>query len=168
MQYTYKREVFLFDKTYKAKVILGGICTAAALFFLAAGQVIGFLVFLPWGLLAISGLRGGLKDYHKWKEYRADRMKNGIRCNGKVVDAGGHRYWKQHWDGDYDENGGQDTYSSIESDWWIEVEYTDLADGSKKRFKAQNMNRNGKSLIGRHADVYLHGNFVYIDIPENR
>lgn len=65
-KYTYKREIFLFDKTYKAKVILGSICGLLALFCLIMGQVIGFIVFLPWFLLAISSFRGGLRDYNKW------------------------------------------------------------------------------------------------------
>lgn len=92
-------------------------------------------------------------------------MKKGICCKGKVIQSGGHRYWKQHWDGDYNETGGQDTYSSIESDWWIEVEYMDARDGEIKRFRATKMSRNGKSLIGRRADVYESENHIYIDIP---
>lgn len=36
-------------------------------------------------------------------------MKKGICCKGKVIQSAGHRYWKQHWDGDYNETGGQDT-----------------------------------------------------------
>lgn len=43
MKYTYKRETFLVDKTNKAKVILGSICAAIAIFCLVSGQLIGFM-----------------------------------------------------------------------------------------------------------------------------
>lgn len=56
-------------------------------------------------------------------------------------------------------------YRTKLSDWWIEVEYYDTVKLEMKRFKAQNMNADGKHLIGARADVYIKGAQAYVDIP---
>lgn len=165
MKYTYKVEIFLYDKTYKARVILGAIWTVPIIICLFVGQLVPAFVMSPLIFLMIWGLKSGMADYNKWQERRNTMMTKGCRFEGKVVNAGGHKFWVEHWDGDRNENGGKDTYSSRESDWWIEVEYVDTRDHTVKRFTAKNMNRNGKRLIGKKAEVYIYNSQAYINIP---
>lgn len=167
MSYTYKREIFLNYKEFRARVILGGMVSAMGLRALIEFNMVGLFLFIPGAFLLLWGLKSGLKDYNDWQNFRNDHMKKGICCTGKVVDWGGHIYWKQiqHQRRSNYSNGRSVSYASRESDWWIEVEYIDLRDGMNKRFKAKNMNKKGKYLIGKRADVYLYQNNVYINVP---
>lgn len=158
-------------KAYKARVIYGGIISAIGLFPLIKAGARGLpgliVLFLPGFLLGIWGLKSGLKDYNEWKQYRDKHMENGICCKGKVVDWGGHKYWKSnpHITRENGRHGRSLSYLTRESDWWIEVEYIDSRDGLEKRFRAKDMNKKGKYLMGKRADVYLYQNHVYINVP---
>lgn len=165
MKYTYKYESFFYNKAYKARLIMGAIPTVFGLACLFVGYIAGFIIFAPCFLLSLSAFISARKEYNKWQRERNEKMKNGIRCTGKVVDSGGHKFYEEGWDREIYEDGERFSYGTKTSDWWIEVEYIDVRDGEVKRFKAKNINRNGKALIGRRADVYVNETYIYIDIP---
>lgn len=146
-------------------MILGAIWTVPVIVLLCVGQIVPALVMSPLIFVMIWGLKSGMADYRKWQERRNTMMTKGCRFEGKVVNAGGHKHWVEQWDGDRTESGGKDTYSSRESDWWIEIEYLDTTDNQMKRFTAKNMNKKGKYLIGKKAEVYIYDEQVYINIP---
>lgn len=124
------------------------------------------ILLLAVGLLSLIAFLNTKRECYERGKIRRDMMKNGIKMSGTVVASGGHKYWGEQSSGTYDDHNNRDQmYGTKLSDWWIEVEYYDTVKLEMKRFKAQNMNADGKHLIGASADIYIKGSQAYVDIP---
>lgn len=164
MKYTYRDEYFYGyteDKISIAHIVVW------SLFALFCFVVFPPLTIVFLGIAALFGIYGYVnasKRYKKAMNYRHKMMKEGYRCTGKVVDAGGGHDSVENRYYDEDENTWKTMYTRIPN-YWVEVEYHDSKNGEVKRIKMDKFGKKTKQLVGRRADAYVNNGLVYIDIP---
>lgn len=162
MKYTYRDEYYygyLEDRVSIAHVV---IWTALGLYAndVLLLRIVFFCLAAGFG---INGYMTATKRYKKAMAFRDKMMKQGYRCTGKVINAGGEKEIIGHEY--YDDDGIKKDFNTTRPNYWVEVEYPDSKDGQVKRERVERFGRNTKSLIGRIADVYLYNGSIYIDIP---
>ena len=162
MKYTYRDEYYygyLEDRVSIAHVV---IWTALGLYAndVLLLRIVFFCLAAGFG---INGYMTATKRYKKAMAFRDKMMKQGYRCTGKVINAGGKKEIIGHEY--YDDDGIKKDFNTKRPNYWVEVEYPDSKDGQVKRERVERFGRNTKSLIGRIADVYLYNGSIYIDIP---
>ncbi|MDO5602304.1 MAG: hypothetical protein Q4G07_05990 [Oscillospiraceae bacterium] len=162
MKYSYRDEYYygyLEDRVSIAHII---IWTALGLY--ADDFLLLRIIFFC--LAAVFGIHGyviATKRYKKAMAFRHKMMKQGYRCTGKVINAGGEKEIIVHEY--YDDDGVKRDFNTQMPNYWIEVEYPDCKDGQVKQARVEPFGKKTKALIGRRADVYLHNGSIYIDIP---
>ena len=164
MQYTYKDECFISDKSDVHGIILVLVlaCVDVLLFFAAIGFYLwkeSDIVFLMDFFAVLITVGSAWSVHHSIRhrqkpalERRRRRMAEGTRYAGKIVDAGKKVETEEYKVQDQNDN-WETCYRSVPN-YWIMVEYFDPRSGQTKRAYAGHMVRSMDHLIGRSVDVY--------------
>lgn len=165
MRYTYRNECLIRDNDDKVGFIAVIVLSCIDLGFYLVGLVFylrdrdkTFLVCGAAATIVVLSMLWSLKTSIKTRrrialERRYKALTEGIRCPGKIIDAG-----KKIETEDYqerDKNGNWKTYHRKVPNYWVDVEYTDPLSGGKQRIHEIYMVRDMKHLIGRDVDVYV-------------
>lgn len=167
MKYTYRDECILQENGDIGSFILLGIWICATLgIFMMDGYLIfidgsdGFGSPVVGGLFAIATAAIGITIYrsiHKRRSkalaIRRTAMEQGVRCTGRIVDAG----WELESE-DYDtwdENDNRVRKTKYSRNYWLDVDYCDPKSGEAKRWRAAYMRRSMECFIGCHVDIYI-------------
>lgn len=165
MQYTYKDECFISDKSdvHGIILVLVLVCVDVLLFFAAIGFYIlkgrASLFNMEWLTVPITlmcawSVRHSIRHRQKPAlERRRRRMAEGTRYTGKIVDAGMVMESEQYETRDKNDN-WETCYRSVPN-YWIDVEYFDPQSGQTKLARASHMVRSMEHLIGRSVDIYI-------------
>lgn len=167
MKYTYRDECFFRDRTD-----IKGFCVMAFWFFVTfliflmdpyliifkGGEGMGsFLVGMVFSvillMLAATMYRGISKRRRKALEMRHLALKTGVRCDGRIVDAGMETEAEEcETTDDYGNRKMENIYIP---NYWIDVEYFIAGSGEVKRFHAIHFSKHMKRFIGCGVDVYM-------------
>lgn len=167
MKYTYRDECILREKSDISNFILLGIWICVTLgIFMMDGYLIfiegsdGFGSPLVGGLCAIAVAAIGITLYrniHKRRSkalaIRRTAMEQGVRCTGRIVDAG----WElEREDYDtWDENDNRVCKTRYSRNYWLDVDYCDPKSGEAKRSRAAYMRRSMERFLGCDVDIYI-------------
>lgn len=168
MRYTYKRETFWGDKKNNKTIIAGIVVLVLSLMLARDAKQVAVMMGGIGIFVLLVGVADAVGRKRKNSKHRREMMTKGYLSKGEIVDAGGKLYKRTEYSGHRDENNRRESYRFWESNWWIEVQYYDEGAGIYKRFRAQNMNKNGKlhRMIGKEVEVYKYDDFVYINVPD--
>lgn len=164
MKYTYREEYFYGFTEDKFSIVHTIVWSLFALLSILVSVPMVFVFFGLAAVFAIFGYTNASKRYKKAMERRHTMMKDGYRCTGKVIAAGGGHDIEREKYYDDEDKAWKVQYTRIPN-YWVEVEYFDSRDGQLKRFKADKFGKKTQQLVGRRADAYVCNGLVYIDIP---
>lgn len=167
MKYTYRDECLLRDKRdiISFKVMRGWICISLLIFLIDPYLIIfkgkegmgsfrfGLVVTGILLMMTASLYRGMRKRQRKALKLRRRALETGIRCDGRIVDAGMEMETEQCTT--EVENGRRETHSISVPNYWIDVEYIGPGADRVGRYRAIHFSKDMKRFIGRSVDVYV-------------
>lgn len=167
MKYTYRDECIISGKGDIAllSVLVFFVFITLAVFLINTYQMVfknsdGSAFFGTYGVLSAFSLAIGIIVYRtiskrrrKALECRRQAMKTGIRCDGRILDAGMEMEMETYEVRDEKDN--WETRHTNVPNYWIEVEYCVAGTGEIKRFQADHFVKHMKSFIGCRVDVYV-------------
>lgn len=167
MDYTYRDECILSEKGDIGSFILLGIWICATVgIFLADGYLIfirgtdGIGSPVIGGLFAIAAAAIGITIYrsiHKRRKkalaLRRRAMEQGVRCTGRIADAGMELEREDYTT--WDENDNLVHEHRYSRNYWIDVDYRNPKTGENRQWRAKYMRRSMEGFVGCDVDVYV-------------
>lgn len=165
MKYTYRNECMISGRDDMVVAVLLVVLICSDFVFYLVGLVTYlrdkdrlFLVCGACVTIIALGIAGTLKTRIKVRRRvalarRYKALECGIRCEGKIVDAGMEMQTEEYRD--KDENDNMKTYYRKVPNYWIDVEYREPQSGKLERTRAAYMVRSMEHLIGYDVGVYI-------------
>lgn len=118
-----------------------------------SGPVVGGLFAIATAAIGITLYREIHKRRSKALAIRRTAMERGVRCAGRIVNAGEELEGEDHdiWD----ENDNRIRKCRYSFNYWIDVDYRDPKSGEVKRSRATYMHKSMKRFIGCEVDIYI-------------